>query len=57
MAKISNQSKLSSSPSVGSQERNMNLTGASQNHRFQAFDWLATPIAVLESNGIVVFVN
>jgi len=35
----------------------MNVTGASQNHRFQAFDWLATPIAVLESNGTVVFVN
>jgi nitrogen-specific signal transduction histidine kinase len=57
MAKISNQSKLSSSPSVGSQARKMNVTGASQNHRFQAFDWLATPIAVLESNGTVVFVN
>ena len=35
----------------------MNLTDASQNHRFHAFDWLATPIAVLESNGTVVFVN
>jgi two-component system nitrogen regulation sensor histidine kinase GlnL len=35
----------------------MNVTSASQNHRFQAFDWLATPIAVLESNGTVVFVN
>ncbi|MSP35970.1 MAG: PAS domain S-box protein, partial [Limnohabitans sp.] len=35
----------------------MNVTGVSQNHRFQAFDWLATPIAVLESNGTVVFVN
>jgi len=30
---------------------------ASGNQRFQAFDWLATPIAVLESNGKVVFVN
>jgi len=39
------------------QERKMNLTDASQNHRFHAFDWLATPIAVLESNGTVVFVN
>jgi two-component system nitrogen regulation sensor histidine kinase GlnL len=57
MAKSSNQSKLSSSPFVGSQAQNMNVTGASQNHRFQAFDWLATPIAVLESNGTVVFVN
>ena len=35
----------------------MNLTDASPNHRFHAFDWLATPIAVLESNGTVVFVN
>jgi len=48
MAKISNQPKLSSSPSVGSQARKMNVTGASQNHRFQAFDWLATPIADAE---------
>jgi len=30
---------------------------ASNKHRFQAFDWLATPIAVLESDGEVVFVN
>jgi len=30
---------------------------ASGKHRFQAFDWLATPIAVLESDGEVVFVN
>jgi two-component system nitrogen regulation sensor histidine kinase GlnL len=30
---------------------------ASSKHRFQAFDWLATPIAVLESDGEVVFVN
>ena len=57
MAKISNQSKLSSTTSVGSQVRSMKLRGVSQNHRFQAFDWLATPIAVLESNGTVVFVN
>jgi two-component system nitrogen regulation sensor histidine kinase GlnL len=57
MAKISNQSQLSSHTRAGMQERKMNLTDASQNHRFHAFDWLATPIAVLESNGTVVFVN
>jgi two-component system nitrogen regulation sensor histidine kinase GlnL len=57
MAKISNQSQLSSHTHAGMQERKMNLTDASQNHRFHAFDWLATPIAVLESNGTVVFVN
>jgi two-component system nitrogen regulation sensor histidine kinase GlnL len=33
------------------------MEAASENHRFHAFDWLATPIAVLESNGTVVFVN
>ena len=33
------------------------MEDASENHRFHAFDWLATPIAVLESNGTVVFVN
>lgn len=57
MAKISNQSKLSSTTSAGSQARSTNLAGVLHNHRFQAFDWLATPIAVLESNGTVVFVN
>ena len=57
MAKISNQSKLSPTTSVGSQEQTVKFTGASQNHRFHAFDWLATPIAVLQSNGTVVFVN
>jgi two-component system nitrogen regulation sensor histidine kinase GlnL len=35
----------------------LNSTDASRLQRFQAFDWLATPIAVLESNGTVVFVN
>jgi two-component system nitrogen regulation sensor histidine kinase GlnL len=57
MAKISNQAQMSSNTQGGSQERKMNLTDASPNHRFHAFDWLATPIAVLESNGTVVFVN
>ena len=36
----------------------MNHKAASQkNKRFQAFDWLPTPIAVLQSDGSVVFVN
>jgi two-component system nitrogen regulation sensor histidine kinase GlnL len=36
----------------------MNHKAASQkNKRFQAFDWLPTPIAVLQSDGTVVFVN
>ena len=28
-----------------------------QNLRFQAFDWLPTPIAVLTNDGVIVFVN
>jgi two-component system nitrogen regulation sensor histidine kinase GlnL len=28
-----------------------------QNFRFQAFDWLPTPIAVLTNDGVIVFVN
>jgi two-component system nitrogen regulation sensor histidine kinase GlnL len=35
----------------------LNSADASGNLRYQAFDWLATPIAVLESKGKVVFVN
>ncbi len=57
MANQSKQSKLEPSQKDGSQMSKMSLKDASQNHRFQAFDWLATPIAVLQSNGTVVFVN
>ena len=28
-----------------------------QNLRFQAFDWLPTPIAVLTNDGVIVFDN
>ena len=49
--------KQSSEPQVGSSGRRLNSADALGNQRFQAFDWLATPIAVLESNGTVVFVN
>ena len=57
MANISKQSKQSSTSHAASQGRKAKLEDASENHRFHAFDWLATPIAVLESNGTVVFVN
>ncbi|MEI7974858.1 MAG: nitrogen regulation protein NR(II) [Betaproteobacteria bacterium] len=57
MANISKQSKLSSTPHAVSQGRKAKLEDASKNHRFHAFDWLATPIAVMESNGTVIFVN
>ena len=49
--------KQSSEPQVGAAGRRLNSVDASGNQRYQAFDWLATPIAVLESNGTVVFVN
>ena len=49
--------KQTSEPQVGAVERRLNSADASVNQKFQAFDWLATPIAVLESNGTVVFVN
>ena len=49
--------KQSSEPQVGSGGRRLNSADASGNLRYQAFDWLATPIAVLESKGKVVFVN
>jgi two-component system, NtrC family, nitrogen regulation sensor histidine kinase GlnL len=51
MANRSKQSKLSSTSPAGSQGRKLKLD------RFHAFDWLATPIAVLKSDGKVVFVN
>jgi len=57
MANISKQSQPSSTSHASSQGRKAKLEDASENHRFHAFDWLATPIAVLESNGTVVFVN
>jgi two-component system nitrogen regulation sensor histidine kinase GlnL len=57
MANISKQSQPSSTSHAASQGRKAKLEDASENHRFHAFDWLATPIAVLESNGTVVFVN
>jgi two-component system nitrogen regulation sensor histidine kinase GlnL len=57
MANISKQSKQSSTSHAASQGRKAKLEDASENHRFHAFDWLATPIAVLQSNGTVVFVN
>jgi len=34
-----------------------NNPASQKNNRFQAFDWLPTPIAVLQSDGTVVFVN
>ena len=49
--------KQTSEPQVGAVGRRLNSADASGNQKFQAFDWLATPIAVLESNGTVVFVN
>jgi len=49
--------KQTSEPQVGAVGRRLNSADASVNQKFQAFDWLATPIAVLESNGTVVFVN
>ena len=49
--------KQTSEPQVGAVGRRLNSADALGNQRFQAFDWLATPIAVLESNGTVVFVN
>jgi two-component system nitrogen regulation sensor histidine kinase GlnL len=57
MPKPSNQTKLSSLSQTGPQDQRLKLKEASHHQRFQAFDWLATPIAVLESNGTVVFVN
>jgi two-component system nitrogen regulation sensor histidine kinase GlnL len=57
MANRSKQSKQSSTSHAASLGRKAKLEDASENHRFHAFDWLATPIAVLESNGTVVFVN
>jgi two-component system nitrogen regulation sensor histidine kinase GlnL len=57
MANISKQSQPSSTSHAASQGRKTKMEDASENHRFHAFDWLATPIAVLESNGTVVFVN
>ena len=57
MANISKQSQPSSTSHAASQGRKTKMEAASENHRFHAFDWLATPIAVLESNGTVVFVN
>jgi two-component system nitrogen regulation sensor histidine kinase GlnL len=57
MANISKQSQPSSTSHAASQGRKAKMEAASENHRFHAFDWLATPIAVLESNGTVVFVN
>ena len=57
MANISKQSQPSSTSHAASQGRKTKMEAASENHRFHAFDWLDTPIAVLESNGTVVFVN
>ena len=57
MANRSKQSKQSSTSHAASQGRKAKLEDAFENHRFHAFDWLATPIAVLQSNGTVVFVN
>ncbi|MCX7261306.1 MAG: nitrogen regulation protein NR(II) [Burkholderiales bacterium] len=49
--------KQSSESQVGAGGSRLNSADVSGNQKFQAFDWLATPIAVLESNGTVVFVN
>ena len=57
MVNISKQSQPSSTSHAASQGRKTKMEAASENHRFHAFDWLATPIAVLQSNGTVVFVN
>jgi len=57
MANHSKQSQSSSTSHAASQGRKAKLEDVAENHRFHAFDWLATPIAVLESNGTVVFVN
>jgi two-component system nitrogen regulation sensor histidine kinase GlnL len=57
MARNLNHPQRISDPLLGSGGIKLNASDASHNGRFQAFDWLATPIAVLESNGTVVFVN
>jgi two-component system nitrogen regulation sensor histidine kinase GlnL len=57
MANRSKQTKLRTTSEVRPQAQRVSLADASQKNRFHAFDWLATPIAVLESNGTVVFVN
>jgi two-component system nitrogen regulation sensor histidine kinase GlnL len=57
MARNLNHPQRISDPLLGSEGIKLNASDASHNGRFQAFDWLATPIAVLESNGTVVFVN
>ena len=49
--------KQTSEPQVRAAGSRLNSADASGNLRYQAFDWLATPIAVLESKGKVVFVN
>jgi len=49
--------KQTSEPQERAGGSRLNSTDASGNLRYQAFDWLATPIAVLESKGKVVFVN
>ena len=45
MANISKQSKQSSTSHAASQGRKAKLEDAFENHRFHAFDWLATPKA------------
>ncbi len=57
MAKQPKQSQLEPAQAAGSKVRRMNVPDPTKNQRFHAFDWLATPIAVLQSNGTVVFVN
>ena len=49
--------KQTSEPQGRAGGSRLNSADASGNLRYQAFDWLATPIAVLESKGKVVFVN
>ena len=49
--------KQTSEPQGRAAGSRLNSADASGNLRYQAFDWLATPIAVLESKGKVVFVN
>ena len=49
--------KQTSEPQGRAGGSHLNSADASGNLRYQAFDWLATPIAVLESKGKVVFVN
>jgi two-component system nitrogen regulation sensor histidine kinase GlnL len=49
--------KQTSEPQERAGGSRLNSADASGNLRYQAFDWLATPIAVLESKGKVVFVN